>query len=209
MLDAHVNAAVLVGSPFAAHSQPFDFGSQDIGGYAQWPAMQWCSNTFDPRFRPWYSTAVSGPKDVVIVLDGSGSMLGSRIGVAKAGALKVLDTLTWTDSVAIVVFDDEVRTTAMHPATDSAKESLRRWIEQNVVPGGGTNFRVAFNAAYNILQHSQGSSSGCEKILLFLTDGDPNPGTWDYDDIARLHREHTQNHVRVFGYALGSGANQK
>mmetsp|Transcript_23992 Transcript_23992/g.46759 ORF Transcript_23992/g.46759 Transcript_23992/m.46759 type:complete len:614 (+) Transcript_23992:190-2031(+) len=31
MLDAHVNAAVLVGSPFAATKQPFDFGAQDIG----------------------------------------------------------------------------------------------------------------------------------------------------------------------------------
>ena len=30
MLEAHVNAAVLVGSPFAAQSQPYDFGKQDI-----------------------------------------------------------------------------------------------------------------------------------------------------------------------------------
>ena len=30
MLDAHVSAAVLVGSPFDAHKQPFDFGTQDI-----------------------------------------------------------------------------------------------------------------------------------------------------------------------------------
>merc|ERR1712087_129185 len=31
MLDAHVDAAVLVGSPFTASKQPFDFGAQDIG----------------------------------------------------------------------------------------------------------------------------------------------------------------------------------
>ena len=30
MLDAHVNAAVLVGSPFASSSQPFDFGACDV-----------------------------------------------------------------------------------------------------------------------------------------------------------------------------------
>ena len=30
MLDAHVNAAVLVGSPFDSRRQPFDFGAQDI-----------------------------------------------------------------------------------------------------------------------------------------------------------------------------------
>ena len=30
--------------------------------------------TFDPRVRPWYVGASSGPKDVIIVLDTSGSM---------------------------------------------------------------------------------------------------------------------------------------
>ena len=30
MLDAHVSAAALVGSPFFAHRQPYDFGAQDI-----------------------------------------------------------------------------------------------------------------------------------------------------------------------------------
>ena len=30
MLDAHVHAAVLVGEPFAAAAQPYDFGTQDI-----------------------------------------------------------------------------------------------------------------------------------------------------------------------------------
>lgn len=32
MLDAHVNAAVLVGIPFGERLQPFDFGKQDIAG---------------------------------------------------------------------------------------------------------------------------------------------------------------------------------
>ena len=36
------------------------------------PANQW--GTFDPRFRPWYSAAASGPKNVVMVIDVSGSM---------------------------------------------------------------------------------------------------------------------------------------
>ena len=30
--------------------------------------------TYDPRVRPWYVGASSGPKDVIIVLDTSGSM---------------------------------------------------------------------------------------------------------------------------------------
>ena len=38
------------------------FGSQDVGMYTGWPAMEWCSSSFDPRFRPWYASAASGPK---------------------------------------------------------------------------------------------------------------------------------------------------
>ncbi len=31
-------------------------------------------NDYDPRVRPWYVAASSGPKDVVLILDTSGSM---------------------------------------------------------------------------------------------------------------------------------------
>ena len=31
-------------------------------------------NNYDPRVRPWYVAASSGPKDVILVLDVSGSM---------------------------------------------------------------------------------------------------------------------------------------
>jgi hypothetical protein len=47
---------------------------QDYGTYMQWPGKQWCpgvasESAYDPRFRPWYAAAASGPKDVVIVID--------------------------------------------------------------------------------------------------------------------------------------------
>ena len=31
-------------------------------------------NNYDPRVRPWYVAASTGPKDVVLILDTSGSM---------------------------------------------------------------------------------------------------------------------------------------
>jgi hypothetical protein len=70
------------------------YGSQAIGSYTQWPGLQWCLGDYDPRFRPWYAGAASGPKDVLIVVDSSGSMSGGRIEMAIAAAKKVVDTLT-------------------------------------------------------------------------------------------------------------------
>ena len=69
------------------------YGSQAIGSYTQWPGTQWCLGEYDPRFRPWYAGAASGPKDVLIVIDSSGSMSGGRIDMAIAAAKKVVDTL--------------------------------------------------------------------------------------------------------------------
>ena len=68
------------------------YGSQAIGSYTQWPGLQWCLKDYDPRFRPWYAGAASGPKDVLIVVDSSGSMSGGRIEMAIAAAKKVVDT---------------------------------------------------------------------------------------------------------------------
>merc|ERR1719149_215764 len=52
------------------------YGSQSLGNYVQWPGMKDC-DAYDPRYRPWYAAAASGPKDVVLVIDTSGSMDGA------------------------------------------------------------------------------------------------------------------------------------
>ena len=63
---------------------------------------------YDPRFRPWYSSIATGPKDVVLVLDKSGSMQGSRMRLAHEAALKVIDTFGENDFVGVVLFNNNV-----------------------------------------------------------------------------------------------------
>ena len=46
------------------------FGDQGSGGLLNWPANEWCDAEYDPRFRPWYSSSASGPKDIIIAVDG-------------------------------------------------------------------------------------------------------------------------------------------
>ena len=56
------------------------FGSH-TGAFRMWPASHWdeCGK-FDPRVRPWYVAASSGPKNIVMILDTSGSMDYGRKG---------------------------------------------------------------------------------------------------------------------------------
>lgn len=153
------------------------FGTQDIGGFAQWPWGKYCTGTYDPRFRPWYSTAASGPKDVVIVVDTSGSMgAGRRVEMAREATKKVIDTLAWTDYATVVTFGSSAvsKSTLLEPMDDLHKANLKRWATTNVHSnGGGTNFRLAFDKAFDVFdasaQASWSSGSDCEKVILFMT----------------------------------------
>merc|ERR1719274_249583 len=72
---------------------------------------------FDARIRPWYVAAATGPKDVVLVLDTSGSMgepasmvipKGEKgetlLQMMQKAAKRVLNTLTHNDYVAVVTY---------------------------------------------------------------------------------------------------------
>jgi hypothetical protein len=56
----------------------FYAGFQKDGALIQWPAVSWCSDSYDPRFRPWYSAALTNPKVLVVAIDVSASMIGDR-----------------------------------------------------------------------------------------------------------------------------------
>ena len=64
---------------------------------------------YDPRFRPWYVSAATGSKNVVILIDKSGSMADNdRLTIAKAAVISVLQTLGSSSFVSVVAFNGEV-----------------------------------------------------------------------------------------------------
>ena len=76
-------------------------------------------DAYDPRTRPWYVKAAGEPKDMVIIIDSSGSMLEKdRMKYAKAAAKKVLTTLNDNDRVAVISFATEVHYPGVEFITD-------------------------------------------------------------------------------------------
>ena len=73
------------------------FGSRE-GMFCIFPGCHWptCGD-FDLRCCPWYNAASLGPKNVVLVLDTSGSMKGQRLELLQQAVIHVIDILTVSD----------------------------------------------------------------------------------------------------------------
>jgi hypothetical protein len=78
---------------FGAESPQMHFSSQD-GSFRIFPGRRSKSCDYDPRKRPFYIAASSGPKNIILVLDTSGSMAGQQLTLLKEAAVQVVSTLT-------------------------------------------------------------------------------------------------------------------
>jgi len=187
------------------------FGDQASGGYTSWPREEMCKANetgYDPRARPWYAAAATGPKDVIIIADVSGSMgTADRHLLAQNAVKKILDTMTWKDFATIILFNNGVKAVyseTMVPLTDANRNAMFQWCDMQTWRGGGTNFAAPIERAFEILEKSTlgGQTSMCQKAIMFLTDGEDD----SYSDYSFLQSKATAFDAIVFTYALGTGA---
>lgn len=61
---------------------------------------------YDCRMRPWYVEAAASPKDILILVDNSGSMMGQSKIIARHVINTLLDTLSVNDFVNVLVFSN-------------------------------------------------------------------------------------------------------
>ena len=66
--------------------------------------------SYDPRIRPWFVAAASGPKDVVLVIDGRNSMerIDGALKVTREAAKAVIGTLNVDDRFTVIAFTNDV-----------------------------------------------------------------------------------------------------
>merc|ERR1711871_457214 len=215
------------------------FGGQETGLFAQYPASAktqcWCDK-YDPRYRPWYAAAVTGPKDMILVLDMSGSMRDKvrvkkatedgeeeeeeveRLEIMKEAAIAQLDTVTFSDFIQVVLYSsgaESMKTSLMRGTTEN-KKTLIEYI-RNIKAGGGTCGKCGIEKAFDIFRNSRNSNpgtsqntAGCERIISFLTDGKMQNSDWvrnGWLDGQKANLPGPSPHI--FTYALGNGADEK
>ena len=144
---------------------------------------------------------------MVLVIDTSGSMAGDLNDMAKNAATMVIDTLTAVDYVTIVKYSSGAQTYSpkLVEATDANKDDLKEWIDDNIGASGTTNFRAAFEKAWQVVDATT-ASSNCNRIMLFLSDGEPNE--WDGSDTEGVKAKALSYSppMHLLTYGLGEGA---
>ena len=135
-------------------------------------------------------------RDLVLVVDTSGSMRGEKIAQARDAASYVLERLGPGDRFGIVDFSRNVRTfdESLRPARDAADAVD---YVADLEAAGGTNISGALNRALSFLD---GDRPG---TIIFLTDGLPTAGITDPDSIMRAVEGAAPERTQLFTFGVG------
>lgn len=155
---------------------------------------------FPPVSRP-VGNAASRPRDIMFLLDRSGSMNGARFSSAKLGLDGCLQTLLPGDRFQIATFESSYQfaTPDWQSANDAALADARRYV-QNLPTGGGTEMQPALAACLARFQRHPER----DQFLIFLTDGDVG----NEESLFKLVRQKIGD-VRLFAFGIGEAPNAR
>ncbi len=129
--------------------------------------------TFELTVLPPVDAAAPRPRDVVLVLDRSGSMGGWKMVAARRAAARIVDTLTDADRFAVLTFDSVVEHPKDLPAdlVDGTDRNRFRAVEHlaGVTSRGGTEMLAPLREAATLLAAKPGAER--ERVLVLVTDG--------------------------------------
>lgn len=196
------------------------------GVLRQYPAMQWRTSVeddddepadlYDCRVRSWFIEAATCSKDMVILIDVSGSMTGMGKTIAKTTVSSILDTLSNNDFVTLLKYNNE--TSDLVPCfkdmliqatpenLDTFKKSMD--IMDNLKTEDVANLTAALTQAFSLLKTYRESrdcdadTAPCNQLIMLVTDGVAGNLTEVFE---KWNREENGTHipVRVFPFLLG------
>ncbi|MCP5521417.1 MAG: VWA domain-containing protein [Verrucomicrobiales bacterium] len=144
------------------------------------------------------------PKDVVFVLDTSGSMAGGKIVQAKKALQFCIDNLNDRDRFDIIRFstDAEPLFDGLQPADPQHRQTAAGFIGK-LRPLGGTAIHEALLSALR----ERPKDAGRPSLVIFLTDGLPTVGEVKNDAIVAAVESASGGLTRIFCFGLGHDVN--
>uniref|UniRef100_A0A0N5AWD2 VWFA domain-containing protein n=1 Tax=Syphacia muris TaxID=451379 RepID=A0A0N5AWD2_9BILA len=174
---------------------------------------------FDPRYRPWFIAAQSAPKDVLFLIDMSGSVKGQTIHLIRMTILHILTTLGPNDYMNAIWFNTR-REFALRgcsngfiPATTLNKKILREHLEHleerdqaNLTPALELSFKIFSEGRLNVSKfwefNNAEHSSGGHKLIMLFTDFDEEHPASVFEN---YNPTLPNNPIKIFGFSMGFG----
>ncbi|XP_063330729.1 inter-alpha-trypsin inhibitor heavy chain H3-like [Pelmatolapia mariae] len=142
------------------------------------------------------------PKNVVFVIDQSGSMYGRKIEQTRIALIHILNDLAEDDHFGLITFDDRI-SYWKQKLVQVNKKNLKsaKNFARNIQDRGSTDINKAVLQGARMLNahNREGSAS----ILILLTDGDPTSGVTNLEKIQSNVREAIAGKFPL--YCLGFG----
>ena len=146
----------------------------------------------------------ANPKDIVFVVDTSGSMAGKKLEQAKKALAFCVENLNSVDRFELLRFSTETEACfeKLSDVSRDTRDRAQSWIEA-LKPIGGT-------AIYDALQNAlklRPDSNGRPFVVIFLTDGQPTVGETNEDRIVASISRETGAPTRIFCFGIGTDVN--
>ncbi|XP_030277664.1 inter-alpha-trypsin inhibitor heavy chain H6 isoform X2 [Sparus aurata] len=152
------------------------------------------------------------PKDVIFVIDVSGSMIGTKIKQTKQAMSTILGDLREGDHFNIITFSDKVHTWRKGRTVRATRQNVRdaKDFVRRIIAEGWTNINAALLSAAQLVNPSSSTSSKLGSfrrvpLVIFLTDGEATIGVTAGDTILNNAKK-ALGSASLFGLAFGDDA---
>jgi Ca-activated chloride channel homolog len=144
------------------------------------------------------------PRDMILVLDTSGSMRGPKMDQARNALKYCLKNLTSKDRFALINFATTVNRyrDKLHEATTENIEHATKWVEALEATGG-----TAINDALASALDFRSSEDSRSFNVVFFTDGQPTIGETNVDKIMKNTMVKNTTNTRIFTFGVGDDVN--
>lgn len=163
------------------------------------------NNYFTHFFAPKNLTNMS--KNLVFVIDISGSMEGQKVKQTKEALLKILGDMRPVDNFDLVLFGSQVQSWqgSLVPASNANLQAAQDFVRRFSL-AGATNLNGGLLRGIEILNKAQGSHpelSNPASILIMLTDGEPTEGETDRPQILKNVRNAIRGRFPLYNLGFG------
>jgi Ca-activated chloride channel family protein len=150
---------------------------------------------------PSTASIAARPRDVVFVIDRSGSMGGWKMVAARRAAARMIDTLTSRDRFCALAFDDRVDALPEANLVDATDRNRFRAVEAlaKIESRGGTEIARPLGRAVAMLA---GGTTDRERLVMLVTDGQVG----NEDDVLRQLAPTLRN-IKMFTLGIDQAVN--